>query len=315
MRKLFGFLFVIATFVCVLSCNVGLGESVDTEPPTVSVLYPPESSIIRDSFILSGKTEDDKEVKEVQIIVKEINGNDAKPVQTHVVKPTDDVWQVELNAKNETDILYPLKDGKYTVDITSTDTAGRVSGISSRTFEIDNTAPVFVIKSPGITNIESATPYGSIFKVVGTIADDHEIETMTVNIKDETGKELVVWTEENVDTAGGTEVVFARYNKDADDGDDVYNDRYLQIYGKETTGDKAFLCTISVADKARTYKNPDDLTKSEGGNSTEGLYLNDDIYDELMGKNSKYKLTASDFKKNPKRNLRFFKSSFFRKPN
>lgn len=43
MRKLFGFLFVIATFVCVLSCNVGLGESVDTEPPTVSVLYPPES--------------------------------------------------------------------------------------------------------------------------------------------------------------------------------------------------------------------------------------------------------------------------------
>ena len=296
MRKLFGFLFVIATFVCVLSCNVGLGESVDTEPPTVSVLYPPESSIIRDSFILSGKTEDDKEVKEVQIIVKEINGNDAKPVQTHVVKPTDDVWQVELNAKNETDILYPLKDGKYTVDITSTDTAGRVSGISSRTFEIDNTAPVFVIKSPGITNIESATSYGSIFKVVGTIADDHEIETMTVNIKDETGKELVVWTEENVDTAGGTEVVFARYNKDAADGADVYNDRYLQIYGKETTGDKAFLCTISVADKAKTYKNPDDLTKSEGGNTTEGLYLNDDIYDEL-GPRSKYKLIASDFKK------------------
>ena len=297
MRKLFGFLFVIATFVCVLSCNVGLGESVDTEPPTVSVLYPPESSVIRDSFILSGKTEDDKEVKEVQIIVKEINGNDAKPVQTHVVKPTDDVWQVELNVKNETDILYPLKDGKYTVDITSTDTAGRVSGISSRTFEIDNTAPVFVIKSPGITNIESATPYGSIFKVVGTIADDPEIEKMTVNIKDEAGNESVTWTEENVDTAGGTEVVFARYNKDAADGEDVYNDRYLQIYGKETTGDKAFLCTISVADKARTYKNPDDLTKSEGGNSTEGLYLNDDIYDELMGKNSKYKLTASDFKK------------------
>lgn len=297
MRKLFGFLFVIATFVCVLSCNVGLGESVDTEPPTVSVLYPPESSVIRDSFILSGKTDDDKEVKEVQIIVKEINGNDAKPVQTHVVKPTDDVWQVELNVKNETDILYPLKDGKYTVDITSTDTAGRVSGISSRTFEIDNTAPVFVIKSPGITNIESATPYGSIFKVVGTIADDHEIEKMTVNIKDEAGNESVTWTEENVDTAGGTEVVFARYNKDAADGEDVYNDRYLQIYGKETTGDKAFLCTISVADKARTYKNPDDLTKSEGGNSTEGLYLNDDIYDELMGKNSKYKLTASDFKK------------------
>lgn len=295
MRKLFGFLFVIATFVCVLSCNVGLGESVDTEPPTVSVLYPPESSIIRDSFILSGKTEDDKEVKEVQIIVKEINGNDAKPVQTHVVKPTDDVWQVELNAKSESS--YPLKDGKYTVDITSTDTAGRVSGISSRTFEIDNTAPVFVIKSPGITNIESATPYGSIFKVVGTIADDHEIEKMTVNIKDEAGNESVTWTEENVDTAGGTEVVFARYNKDAADGEDVYNDRYLQIYGKETTGDKAFLCTISVADKARTYKNPDDLTKSEGGNSTEGLYLNDDIYDELMGKNSKYKLTASDFKK------------------
>lgn len=297
MRKLFAFLFVIATFLCVLSCNVGLGESVDTEPPTVSVLYPPESSIIRDSFILSGKTEDDKEVKEVKIIVKEINGNDAKPVQTHVVKPTDDVWQVELNVKNETESLYPLKDGKYTVDITSTDTAGRVSGISSRTFEIDNTAPVFVIKSPGITKIESATPYGSIFKVVGTIADDHEIECMTVNIKDETGDSLVEWTEENVDTAGGTEVVFARYNKDAKDGEDVYNDRYLEIYGKDTSGDKTFLCTISVSDKARTYKNPDDLTKSEGGNSTEGLYLNDDIYDDLMGKNSKYKLTASDFKK------------------
>ena len=296
LKRMGKFFSIIASIFCIISCEVGLGSSVDTVPPTVTITYPPESSIIRDYFILSGKTEDDKEVKTVKVVVKSVINNVVTEISSHEVKPEKNIWKLELNKKNENG-EYPLLDGKYTVDVISTDTSGRVSGISSRTFEIDNTAPVFVIKSPGITNIDAATAYGSIFKVVGTIADDHEIARMTVKISDDAGNNLVEWTEENVDTAGGTEVIFARYNRNANLGEDVLNDRYLQIYGNDTVGDKSFFCTISVADKAGVWQTPENSEADAEGNTTDGLYLNDDVHEILMGNFSKYKLTASDFKK------------------
>ena len=43
-------LFVLATSGLFLTCEIGLGNSVDTKPPTVSIEYPPVDSIIKNTL-------------------------------------------------------------------------------------------------------------------------------------------------------------------------------------------------------------------------------------------------------------------------
>lgn len=290
---------IFLSLIC--SCQVGLGEAVDTEPPKVVISYPPEASVIKNEFVFSGTCEDDREIKYVKIEVSQKNGDSFDSVYSKNLETSENLsadkksWQIKLNTKDSNG-AFPFKDGTYSVKATAYDVTNKASASASRTYEIDNTVPVFIIKNPGITDVNNPASYGSIFKVVGTIADDHEISQMKVSVKDEAGK-VTDWIEEGIETAGGTEVVFARYNKDDSEGTDEYSNRYLSIYGKDTTGDKKFTCSISVTDAAKEFINPKETENNTLGNSTNALYLNDSVYESLMSKNSEYELTASDFKK------------------
>ena len=57
---------VIFSLICIsavfTACkeNIGLGQSVDTESPTIKIDYPPTGAIIRKSFVLGGTWGDDK---------------------------------------------------------------------------------------------------------------------------------------------------------------------------------------------------------------------------------------------------------------
>lgn len=63
-------------------------------------------------------------------------------------------------------------------------------------------------------------------------------------------------------------------------------------------GDQQLFASVTLRDSAGVWQNPLHTAAESIGNSTSGgLYLNDDIYDELMGKKSKYGLTAADFMK------------------
>ena len=63
-------------------------------------------------------------------------------------------------------------------------------------------------------------------------------------------------------------------------------------------GDQQLFASVILRDSAGVWQNPLHTAAESIGNSTSGgLYLNDDIYNELMGKNSKYGLTAADFMK------------------
>ena len=63
-------------------------------------------------------------------------------------------------------------------------------------------------------------------------------------------------------------------------------------------GDQQLYASVTLKDSAGVWQNPLHTAAESIGNSTSGgLYLNDDIYDELMGKKSKYGLTAADFMK------------------
>ena len=286
--------------VFILSCEVGLGESVDTEAPKISITYPDAKSVIKDRFVLAGECSDDRMVSSVQVTILDSSNN---PVTGYELKApvvesakSGQVWSVEINAKNA-DGSYPLKDGKYTFRTIATDGAGRKSAPFERDLEIDNTAPVFVINSPGST--ETETSYGSVLKVEGSIAEAHSVKSMALTVYDTNGIEKASWKEENINIAGGTSVTFAKYYSNTG-GTDTLLERYNSIYDSKTGGFQAFKCSVELTDSSCVYQKPDFVpsynrsadagqTVSSDGNTTYDVWLYDDIY----GTDAKYVLMGA----------------------
>ena len=292
---------IISAFLLLFSCSVGLGESVDTEVPKVEITYPPASSAVRDWFYLAGNCSDDKGVDSITVSAKNISTNENVTLGT-ATPAKDGTWQIKINEKDG-DGNYKLKDGTYTFSVIATDSSKQQSAPNIRTLEIDNTAPVFVIKNPGTTKVDSPAPFGSILKIVGAAADEHDIYELELKVytsADMSGEPKAVLTENNVDKTDGINVTLARYNPDVENGaaaDELHNN-YLKVYDVEGGGDQQLYASVTLKDSAGVWQNPLHTTADSIGNSTSGgLYLNDDIYDELMGKNSKYGLSATDFMK------------------
>ena len=286
--------------VFILSCEVGLGESVDTEAPKISITYPDAKSVIKDRFVLAGECSDDRMVSSVQVTILDSSNN---PVTGYELKApvvesakSGQVWSVEINAKNA-DGSYPLKDGKYTFRTIATDGAGRKSAPFERDLEIDNTAPVFVINSPGST--ETETSYGSVLKVEGSIAEAHFVKSMALTVYDTNGIEKASWKEENINIAGGTSVTFAKYYSNTG-GTDTLLERYNNIYDSQKGGFQAFKCSVELTDSSCVYQKPDFVPSynrssdagqpvSSDGNTTCDVWLYDDIY----GTDAKYVLMGT----------------------
>ena len=286
--------------VFILSCEVGLGESVDTEAPKISITYPDAKSVIKDRFVLAGECSDDRMVSSVQVTIldsanKPVTGYELKAPVVETGKSSQ-VWSVEINARKE-DGSYPLKDGKYTFRTIATDGAGRKSAPFERDLEIDNTAPVFVINSPGSTDTE--TSYGSVLKVEGSIAEAHSVKSMALTVYNTDGTEKAKWTEENINIAGGTAVTFAKYYSNTG-GTDSLLTRYNEIYDTQAGGFQAFKCSVELTDSSCVYQKPDFVpsynrsadagqTVSSDGNTTYDVWLYDDIY----GTDAKYVLMGT----------------------
>lgn len=291
-----------AIFMLLFACSVGLGESVDTEVPKIEITYPPASSAVRDWFYLAGNCSDDKGVDSIVVSAKNISTNENFTLGT-AIPAKDGTWQIKINEKDSGG-NYKLKDGTYTFSVIATDSSKQQSAPNIRTLELDNTAPVFVIKNPGTTKSDSPAPFGSILKIVGAAADEHEIYELELKVyssADMSGEPKATLIEKNVDKTDGINVTLARYNPDVALGaaaaDELHNN-YLSIYNVEGGGDQQLFASVTLRDSAGVWQNPLHTAAESIGNSTSGgLYLNDDIYDELMGKKSKYGLTAADFMK------------------
>lgn len=291
-----------AISMLLFACSVGLGESVDTEVPKIEITYPPASSPVRDWFYLAGNCSDDKGVDSIVVSAKNISTNENFTLGT-AIPAKDGTWQIKINEKDSGG-NYKLKDGTYTFSVIATDSSKQQSAPNIRTLEIDNTAPVFVIKNPGTTKSDSPAPFGSILKIVGAAADEHEIYELELKVyssADMSCEPKATLIEKNVDKTDGINVTLARYNPDVALGaaaaDELHNN-YLSIYNAEGGGDQQLFASVTLRDSAGVWQNPLHTSADSIGNSTSGgLYLNDDIYDELMGKKSKYGLTAADFMK------------------
>ena len=299
-------------FLVFESCDVGLGESVDTIPPTISITYPPTSSVIRDAFVVSGTWVDDKGVSLVKVTLK--NEETGETVASRFAGLGIGTWNTSFNVASKDEsgkLIYPIPDGKYTISVTAMDLSGRISATSYRSIEIDNTAPVFVISKPGVlvdnnsSSALKASPFGSIFRIVGSIAEAHSVKSMEVKVfaKNGEGEPIASWKEEDINISGGTSVTFARFTNSKDKNDYLHK-RYIDIYGDGTTGSKEFSCSVTLTDSAGVYQSDsysDSNTLNYNGNKTSVVWLNDDInagkdYD-LLSKNANPQFEIGDLMK------------------
>ena len=291
-----------AIFMLFFACSVGLGESVDTEVPKIEISYPPASSPVRDWFYLAGTASDDKGVASVSVSAENISTNEITDLGTFTPEK-DGTWAVKINEKDSAE-NYKLKDGTYTFCVIAKDTSSQKSAPAYRTIEVDNTPPVFVIKNPGTIKAEKPSAFGSILKIVGAAADDHDIYELSLAVYDNPameGEPKAVISEKNVDKTDGINVTLARYNLAVDSGggyeavDELHNN-YLKIYDAVGGGNQNFFASVTLKDSAGVWQDYTKNQPSSVGNSTNGgLYLNDSVYETLMGKKSKYGLSAADF--------------------
>lgn len=289
-----------AIFMLFFACSVGLGESVDTEVPKIEITYPPASSPVRDWFYLAGTVSDDKGVASVSVSAENISTNEITDLGTFTPEK-DGTWAVKINEKDSAE-NYKLKDGTYTFCVIAKDTSNQKSAPAYRTIEVDNTPPVFVIKNPGTIKAAKPSAFGSILKIVGAAADDHDIYELSLAVYDNPameGEPKAVISEKNVDKTDGINVTLARYNLAVDSeeaaADELHNN-YLKIYDAAGGGNQNFFASVTLKDSAGVWQDYTKNQPSSVGNSTNGgLYLNDSVYETLMGKKSKYGLSAADF--------------------
>ncbi|MBB5227277.1 hypothetical protein [Treponema ruminis] len=298
--------------------DAGLGGAIDTKAPSLSIDYPKESgSAIRDQFILAGTVTDDKSIARVTVNVKSLDdGGKISDTYSASFDPVKNRWWVDINRYDASAAGYyngwQYPDGNYEFSVTAFDNAGNNSGTYSKTFEIDNTAPVFIISNPGVikkTNL-SASAYGSLFTIDGTISDNHTISFMDVTIYDASGKcvssesyegeNLPYYREEDIATAGGTSVQIAQYSKEPST---ALNTRYSQLHESES-GTEYYYAEIKLTDSTKVYRNPwgedarsaDEISAEQLGNSTSKVYLYDDVYASLMSAKKGLGLSAANLK-------------------
>ena len=288
--------------VVLLSCgeDAGLGSTVDVLPPELSISYPPAAAAINGTFEFAGTCSDDKGVVRVEVSVKNLDTGVDYGKSLAKIAEDSLTWSISINKKTESG--FELPDGNYQLEVTAYDKSGRKSGLGTRQFTIDNTPPVFVITKPGVdrnayVTKNSRSRYGSLFSIEGTIADDHSISRMDVQVYDKNGQPVSSepYTEEEIATTGGTSVTIARFIAN---GTDITNQRYNEVYkigDEDSKGNKDYTCTVTISDSTKQYTEPGD-NGVEGGNSTSVVYLYDDIYQEYMSAKQGAGLSVNDFR-------------------
>lgn len=279
-----------------LSCDVGLGSAVDTQAPTLNVTYPATLSTVRGQFVFGGTCADDQKV--TSVTVRAHNSELGKSYGPFAATVADDAksWTFSFNKKAEGKDSYngwEMPDGKYTLEAVARDASGKSSGTGAITIDIDNTEPIFILNSPGTTDIKNPTVSGSSFKITGTIADDHSIKYMRVNVYENVGggkgKLLESFKEENIETSGGTSV--SLFGKK----DDVYTKLYGDIKDASSIGTKTFFCEIELEDLAYEYNDFKNNASGKTGNVSKKVYLYDSVYQKFQS-SSGYGLEAAKIK-------------------
>lgn len=106
------------------ACDVGLGEAVDTEKPTISIEYPPKNVVIKEDFVISGKCHDETSMKSVTLAFQNSESEHVEKF-TATLAQDKNSWSARINEYDSEKGKYPLTDGTYFVTAVATDSSGR----------------------------------------------------------------------------------------------------------------------------------------------------------------------------------------------
>lgn len=274
-------LFVVGLFS---SCEIGLGNSVDTEVPQNKITTPnPDSvAIIRGDFPIKGSWTDDGEIDSVTVTIK----NDEKTVYSEKAVLTDPAagsgnWSCVVSPDN-----YGILDGSYFVSVTIKDKAEHTSVTTSQ-IKIDNTPPVIVLNHPStVAEDDSLDTYGTVFSLNGEAADDSGVDLIEITVYSDPEKQNKLLDIPLTYVPNTIKLKVAEF-KDGEDND------YAKIYGSTTTnGEQSRYCTIVAYDGAKRYPlDGEELSDDDKkGNSTNVYYLKNN--EEVSALLKQYKVTG-----------------------
>lgn len=293
MKKFVNSFFIVLFSILFFSCEIGLGEAVDTMPPEVAILSPDVESIIRDSFLVHGTWKDDGEIDSVSLTLTRTDGSGKTygpfPASFDTYENKEGVWDCVINpapADGER-----ILDGTYEVEVAITDKGEHTSTIV-RQLSIDNTAPLLILQRP-VTDISvedaNTYEYGQLFTLEGQVSDESNVHHIDIEVyADSKFTDLKkVITVDNVSSTINIDI--ARFS----DGG-----AYTDIYGYSSI-DEAIAanqlsavryCKIITYDNAKRYPvEGNESVDDSHGNSTSEFYVYDDVNTaDLLGK---YKIT------------------------
>lgn len=236
--------FIILFLVSIISCEIGLGSAVDTEPPSITIESPKVDSVIRDVFAITGRWSDDGAISEVKATLKRTDGN-TKEIEIAGEFSSDPIlketgtWKVLIDYKKEN-----LVDGTYQATVSIKD-KGRHETTQSTTFSIDNTPPILILSRPG-TTISSTDfdSYGKKITLEGKATDDNNVGLIELSVykdADCTGEPLTTVELKNVPLTVEQEVT--------ENGEE----KYEAIYRENDTEDKDSKGTANRYFKIKVY--------------------------------------------------------------
>lgn len=276
------FSFALAIFV-VASCEVGLGSSVDTEPPTLVINSPESASIIRGNFAIKGTWADDQDVAAVSCVLKNTDNEQLQYSFEGDVYEGDGgegSWTVLISTAS-------VADGTYEARVSVEDSAGHET-VAVRQLVIDNTEPVVVLKRPSSSSGDAAADidgYGQVFSLKGLAADDSGVGLIEVSIYSDEGLTNLLKTISIKNVPNTISLDVAQFEEG------VKND-YSEIYGStsRTAGEVKRWCKVTAYDGAQFYPS-NGAAQSENdkkGNASTSYYLYEDLSKTIL---SEYKIT------------------------
>lgn len=278
------------------ACDVGLGEAVDTEKPTISIEYPPKNVVIKEDFVISGKCHDETSMKSVTLAFQNSESEHVEKF-TATLAQDKNSWSARINEYDSEKGKYPLTDGTYFVTAVATDSSGRQQE-DKMTLRIDNTPPMIVLTNPGTVEneenpLEKAGGFGATIKIQGSVSDfsvtDNDSGSKLVfTVFDKNDKFLAYRELSNIPPSLG--IIIGEYTDGTENLTDS-NQFYKKIYGAagSVVDTKYRKFKITVSDSARTYKGS--AVNNERGNISECYYLKDEIYTDV---NNKFSIGNSD---------------------
>ena len=304
-------LFTALTLFIFLSCEIGLGASVDTEAPSLEITMPPADAVIRQSFNVSGTWKDDGSISSVNIkMVRLDNDNGNEKTFSGTVNTTDGgkgTWNIVVNP-----VESGLTDGTYEALVSINDNGGHTTSMA-RTFTIDNTPPVLILTKPNSTlsadgeEETTLSVYGKTLFLEGSIADSTKETWIEMKFySDPSCAEEYYLDTIETDSIAPTNVNqnntrFAEYDSEITDDTEVLKDNtYSNIYIRSDNIEKIkkgavpVYATLTVYDTAETYSlshsnDKNEVIKTEKsklknhvkGNSTETFYISADLAKDI----------------------------------